>query len=577
MVGDGFQVLDISEPSTPRLLGKLNLSFDRSSVNNLTVADGYAYLSYGTNGLCRFDLRDPANPKLAGTIKNGGTAYDIQIDGNTGYLANGEVGWQVLDVSDPSTLTVVQNTDASGVINELVFTNNLVFAAAMSSGLQILDVSNAVAPKLLARHRTPGEARSIAMSGDMAYLACGTGGLELVDIEDPSAPRHISTHVFPGESVELVLTVNTNLIVATDVFVYVFKTAPDGSLLGNGGPYVTVGPYFVTGVWGDALLIDSWEFGVWNRKVTIVDLAALTPKVLAQVPPSEFGTPLRDIVRTALDPELRDPLQLRNLVRFGKANNNINGRMHLAGDLLITFKPDEMSPAVHDISTPEQPALIANNFELAGGRLFRQITVVSDRIYAASGGAGIRVLEFDGGPPQIIKGPAVSAFTFGGLLNEVLEITAGGARPLSYQWFAGEKGDTNKPVEGSLADARTMRIGAFVLFDEIQASSDLSARAWIRVSNKFGSTDSESVKFSVRPILSITNSKAHGALTWTAFGAGSWFAETSTNLVDWRAASPKIGPNTNDNMFDVEVRFSSDQPNASFRIKYVPASSPKEL
>ena len=108
--GADLQVLDITQPGAPRLLGTLEGSGEGGPI---LLRDGLAYVAAGWGGLLVADVRDPERPVELGRYRAEGWAHDeerpyrIQAavdlwerDGLV-YVAAGDDGIHVVDVSDP--------------------------------------------------------------------------------------------------------------------------------------------------------------------------------------------------------------------------------------------------------------------------------------------------------------------------------------------------------------------------------------------------------------------------------------------------------------------------------------------
>jgi hypothetical protein len=86
-------------------------------------------------------------------------------------------------------------------------------------------------------------------------------------------------------------------------------------------------------------------------------------------------------------------------------------------------------------------------------------------------------------PPMIIAQPVSTSIAAGG--SAELSVTAGGTEPLTYQWYVGESGNTENPLEGA--------IGASLI-----TSPTTTTSYWVRVATSCGLTDSEAALVAVR-------------------------------------------------------------------------------
>ena len=62
----------------------------------LTVADG-------SSGLQIVNISSPSSPALIGTYNTLGYAQDVTVSGNYAYVADNTAGLQIIDISNPSS------------------------------------------------------------------------------------------------------------------------------------------------------------------------------------------------------------------------------------------------------------------------------------------------------------------------------------------------------------------------------------------------------------------------------------------------------------------------------------------
>ncbi|WP_278047005.1 bluetail domain-containing putative surface protein, partial [Dolichospermum circinale] len=95
----------------------------------------------GTSGLQIINISNPSTPTLVGTIDTLGTASRVQVVGNYAYIADGGSGLQIIDISNPSTPTLVGTINTPGYAESLVIEGKYVYVADGGSGLQIIDLA----------------------------------------------------------------------------------------------------------------------------------------------------------------------------------------------------------------------------------------------------------------------------------------------------------------------------------------------------------------------------------------------------------------------------------------------------
>jgi uncharacterized protein (TIGR03437 family) len=118
-------------------------------------------------------------------------------------------------------------------------------------------------------------------------------------------------------------------------------------------------------------------------------------------------------------------------------------------------------------------------------------------------------------PPVILIQPAAQTIASG--QTAVFSVSAIGAGPLSYQWFQGARGDISTPVGLNASTLTTPVLAA-------------SSNFWVRVTNAFGSADSNAAAAIVPvpgPLISrVTNAASH----LPAIAPNTWVEIDGTNL-----------------------------------------------
>ena len=93
----GLQVLDLADPSEPRLRGKTSLGGYQFGID---VRDGLAAVAGHQQGLFLIDVGDPDAPRKLGLVKTRGEAYGVALTERYAYVADGSAGLTVLDLAD---------------------------------------------------------------------------------------------------------------------------------------------------------------------------------------------------------------------------------------------------------------------------------------------------------------------------------------------------------------------------------------------------------------------------------------------------------------------------------------------
>jgi len=74
---------------------------------DVAISSSYAYVADSGSGLQIIDISNPASPSIVGTYNTPGYAYGVAISSSYAYVADGELGLQIIDVSNPASPSIV--------------------------------------------------------------------------------------------------------------------------------------------------------------------------------------------------------------------------------------------------------------------------------------------------------------------------------------------------------------------------------------------------------------------------------------------------------------------------------------
>lgn len=213
--GNGFQVVDISNPLAPNALGFIKLN---SSPQALVTADRYAYLAMGSAGVQVIDVSSPNAPMIGAAVTSIGNASRLAFLQTSigGTLAiPSSTGLKLVSVSNPSSPSLVATVLPTTMVYDVVATGSGQVAVATgypNNGLQTLDVN------------VPASARALGMlhtDGAGALINFGTSGTGLLaTISSSPALNTLDTRSLarlggvPIVSTAMAITVSGSLAVA---------------------------------------------------------------------------------------------------------------------------------------------------------------------------------------------------------------------------------------------------------------------------------------------------------------------------------------------------------------------------
>jgi hypothetical protein len=197
----GVEVIDISFPAAPTLIGTFELEEDYVPREIDVSGDGHAYVcqstdSHETGKVTVIDVAtDPGNPSEAGRyVKSGVDFAGIALSGNYAYLfQNGPCLLVTLDISNPKSPVYLGECVANCEYGDMGSSGNLLGISHAGGGFSLYDVTRPGYPFRLGNYDTPdtlgGIGNGISARGDYVYMACGSDGLRVMDVSDPSNPR----------------------------------------------------------------------------------------------------------------------------------------------------------------------------------------------------------------------------------------------------------------------------------------------------------------------------------------------------------------------------------------------------
>lgn len=115
-IGPRLAVLDISDPSSPTLLGRSEVF--PAVVEDVAVSGDYVYVAAGRGGLLVFDVSSPASPVQVSTYLMSYGAGSLAVVGHHVFVTDWST-LQVIDVSAPASPMKVGQFETSGTIQDV--------------------------------------------------------------------------------------------------------------------------------------------------------------------------------------------------------------------------------------------------------------------------------------------------------------------------------------------------------------------------------------------------------------------------------------------------------------------------
>ncbi|PIT86498.1 MAG: hypothetical protein COU33_02805, partial [Candidatus Magasanikbacteria bacterium CG10_big_fil_rev_8_21_14_0_10_43_6] len=181
-----LEITDISHAAVPTNIA--DFSMGGSTAYDVTVKGNYAYVAQGVGGLQILDVSDPSNPFIVGSTDPGGTARSVTVVGKYAYIGNNDRGLDIIDISDPTAPTTTGNlVPAAGVVFDVVVAGDYAYLANFNDGVTIVDISSSTNPTVVIENFDLNDLGAAAVSGFFAdgnnvYMALSGWGLGILDV-----------------------------------------------------------------------------------------------------------------------------------------------------------------------------------------------------------------------------------------------------------------------------------------------------------------------------------------------------------------------------------------------------------
>lgn len=199
-VYNGIEVVDISDPMTPVLLG----TCDTDNAGGLDLAGDRLYVADHDNGLKVISVADPAHPVQVGSYTGTGNYYDVTVVGDYLLVANQVVGLTVLNITNPAAPSSVAHLATHDWAWEIVVAGNVAYIADYRAGLTVVDITDPANPTLLANLNVAGDITGLEVAGDHVYAASNLG-MYVIDVHTPHAPTLVGTYPTAGPARKVVV------------------------------------------------------------------------------------------------------------------------------------------------------------------------------------------------------------------------------------------------------------------------------------------------------------------------------------------------------------------------------------
>ena len=186
---DNFQVLDISNPASPILMGEIAFSIARS----VFLTDNFAFVStVSGSGLSKgmqiVDISDPADPVVLGSFASTGQwgTWQTYVLNDLAYLADSQGGLKIVDVSNPANPVEVGNYLTSGIAASVFVSGDYAYVGIVSdmgsiAGVEVIDVSDLSNLNIAGYYTVFDQGYDVFVTDNIVYVASGKDGLNILE------------------------------------------------------------------------------------------------------------------------------------------------------------------------------------------------------------------------------------------------------------------------------------------------------------------------------------------------------------------------------------------------------------
>ncbi len=199
--GDAIAVVDVTDPTSPTILGEASLGNTRTLIDALARSGTVLYASQrafdatAVDGLSVFDISDETAPALIRTLDDH-PATDVAIHGHHLYAVTGEDNTsrlRVFDLTDPTNPAEVASLPVGSATRVETADGLALVSGGAGEGTLLFDLADPDDPVLLSTF-TNGQApmRTVVTDGTTAFIEQFRAVL-IVDITDPAEPTLLGT------------------------------------------------------------------------------------------------------------------------------------------------------------------------------------------------------------------------------------------------------------------------------------------------------------------------------------------------------------------------------------------------
>jgi hypothetical protein len=195
------KILNIADPSNPTLVATYSDIYPRYLSQS---GDIVCYIGYAGTLFNVLDISDPTSPQYLGGLDIYGFPEDIYISGQYAFIANCDGGLYIIDISNRESPIIAAHFDSFSGVEGVYAIGNYIYAVDLIFDLQIIDITDPYNANIVGSCSILGHSQSVFVNGNRAYVATIDSGLSMIDISSPTNPleiEHYNYYGYNGESI----------------------------------------------------------------------------------------------------------------------------------------------------------------------------------------------------------------------------------------------------------------------------------------------------------------------------------------------------------------------------------------
>lgn len=193
---NGMQIIDVSDPTAPLVVGDLGIY---PAANDVALSGSFAFLttSLDTTGTLEvIDVTKPSRPVIVASVPTPLGAVFVALSGDHAFVTTASIEGgtlEIIDITVPEASFTVASVELS-LGAGLTVQDGLAYIADYWEGLWIVDVAEPQEPEVIGHAELGHGSSDVVVSAGYAYVANQShGGIEVVDVSTPESPVLVAT------------------------------------------------------------------------------------------------------------------------------------------------------------------------------------------------------------------------------------------------------------------------------------------------------------------------------------------------------------------------------------------------